>query len=112
MLQISEKCFAEDACLGLAYMLSIDDLSLADTCFNRLICSSLALQLAAYFYSLKGYKEIQDCTDLNMENQRNIYYIPPRKVLIKLTCTYRVVSTVEPHYITPRNTMSTITLFC
>ncbi|KAJ9580565.1 hypothetical protein L9F63_024258, partial [Diploptera punctata] len=81
LLQISEKYLAEDACLGLGYILPIDDLSLVDTCFCHLICSSLALQLAAYFYSLKGYIEIMDCTELSLENQRNIYYIPPREII-------------------------------
>ena len=79
LFQNAEKCLAEDACLGLAYLLPLDSVSTADACFSHVAFSSFPLQLAAYFYALRGFKQIYT---FSSSDQRNMYYIPPHEVCI------------------------------
>jgi len=80
LLQLAEQFLAEDSCLGLGHILPLQDLILSDGCFNNVPRTSIALQLAMYYYALQGYKQLQNTPVEDRTRERNVYLFTPNKV--------------------------------
>jgi hypothetical protein len=93
LLQLAEQFLAEDSCLGLGYVLPLQDLTLSDGCFNSVSRTFMALQLAVYYYALQGYKQLHNTPAEDRTRERNVYLFTPRKVGSKvIICLYHVSS--------------------
>jgi hypothetical protein len=80
LLQLAEQFLAEDSCLGLGHILPLQDLTLSDCCFNNMPCTSIALQLAMYYYAIQGYRQLYSTVVEDRARERNVYLFAPNEV--------------------------------
>jgi hypothetical protein len=80
LLQLAEQFLAEDSCLGLGHLFPLEDLTLSDSCFNNVPCTSIALQLAMYYYAIQGYKQLHNLPAEDSNREQNVYLCAPNEV--------------------------------
>ncbi|KDR17610.1 Neuroblastoma-amplified sequence, partial [Zootermopsis nevadensis] len=81
LLQLSEQFLAEDSCLGLGHLFHLDDLTLSDSCFKNVPCTSIVLQLAMYYYAIQGYKQLQNLTAEDRNREEDVYLYAPNELV-------------------------------
>lgn len=113
LLQLAEQFLAEDSCLGLGHILPLQDLTLSNSCFNSVPCTSIALQLAMYYYSIQGYKLLHSLPTEDRNRERDLYLYPPNEVwrTWKLVCTIPTFSMPQIKCTVPKPTSSTLNIF-
>ncbi|PNF41038.1 hypothetical protein B7P43_G08226, partial [Cryptotermes secundus] len=94
LLQLAEQFLAEDSCLGLGHIVPLQDLTLSNSCFNSMSCTSMSLQLAMYYYAIQGYKLLHSLPTEDMNRERDLYLYPPNELvehMSKLASKYEVM---------------------
>ncbi|XP_068083289.1 NBAS subunit of NRZ tethering complex [Anabrus simplex] len=76
-VKLAEHLLPEDCCLGLAHLLSAEDLGQTEKCLRNLPCTSVSLQLAVYYYALEGYLSILRSSG-DTVSWRDTFLHPPR----------------------------------
>jgi len=80
LLRLAEKFLPEDSCLGLGHILPVQDLTLPDSCFNNMQCTSMALQLAVYYYAIQGYTQLHSLQTEDQKRGQSVYLFTPTEV--------------------------------
>jgi hypothetical protein len=66
--------------LGLGHILPVQDLTLPDSCFNNMQCTSMALQLAVYYYAIQGYTQLHSLQTEDQKRGQSVYLFTPTEV--------------------------------
>ncbi|XP_054425468.1 NBAS subunit of NRZ tethering complex [Pteronotus mesoamericanus] len=82
LLQLASDALPNDMTLALAYLLALPQVLDANRCFEKQSCSALALQLAAYYYSLQIYAHLAPCF---RDQCHPLYRADPKELILMVT---------------------------